>query len=208
MLDADVEEKLHKVFPRSRGNIFSSLMIRPHNLHFLTQDDDEDVIIVTRAHPATNLGWLIRVFIMVFVPLIFWNTIINFLVQIPVLTYERTLLILAIYYMIVYGSAFTGFMKWYFNIYIVTNKRILDYDFMPFSQYKVSEANLTDIEDVTQRQIGFFPAIFNYGNLVIQTAAERMQFEFEKVPNPGWLRDKIVDLAEILKKISPRKNTP
>jgi len=92
-----------------------------------------------------------------------------------------------------------GFLDWYFNIYLVTNERVIDFDFNAFAYHKISETGLENIVDATQETIGFFPMIFNYGDVYIQTAGERREFDFLAVTNPSWVRDKIMDLRDLVK---------
>lgn len=197
-----LEAELQKLFPLKKGNSLSSLQIYPKQVRFATQNEGEQVFILTRAHIITNLGWLFTTLLGIFIAVIFQPFLLFLRISLdgllsrPFLGFAITFIFLSL----LFAYALDNFLKWYFNIYIVTDKRILDYDYEAYKEYKISEASLINIEDVTQRQIGLSPALFNYGNITIQTAAERMQFEFEKVPNPSYLRDKIMDLSDLLRK--------
>lgn len=58
---------------------------------------------------------------------------------------------------------------------------------------KISELSMANIEDVTSRQSGIFPTIFNYGILVIETAGEQNNFTFYYCPNPNAYAKAILD---------------
>ena len=92
------------------------------------------------------------------------------------------------------------FLDWYFNIYVITSERVIDFDFNPFAYHKISETNLNNIVDATQESIGFLPMLFNYGDIYIQTAGEKREFDFLAVSKPTWVRDKIMDLRDMIMK--------
>ncbi|MEI6887329.1 MAG: PH domain-containing protein [bacterium] len=197
-----LDGELHKLFPDKKGNSLSSLQIYPKSVHFATQNEGEQVFLLTRAHVITNIGWIFSTILGIIVGFLFQPILIFLNLNIDVFTSRPYfgMAVTFVYFAILFAYVLDNFLKWYFNVYVITDKRILDYDYEAYKQYKISEASLVNIEDVTQRQVGLFPALFNYGNITIQTAAERMQFEFEKVPNPSYLRDKIMDLSDLLRK--------
>ena len=49
----------------------------------------------------------------------------------------------------------------------------------------MSEAKVDKIEDVTYNQGGVIKALFDYGNVSLQTAAEQRNFEIKDVPHPN-----------------------
>jgi hypothetical protein len=88
---------------------------------------------------------------------------------------------------------------WYFNVYIISDKKIVDIDFRGFLYKNISEAPIKNIEDVTSNVSGLFGTTFNFGYVDIQTSAEKREFEFENVSNPSKIRDLIADLVEEVK---------
>ena len=60
----------------------------------------------------------------------------------------------------------------------------------------ISEVDLYKIQDITSAIDGFIPSIFNYGNMLIQTAGAVEKFIITSVPHPEMLRQAILDLAE------------
>jgi hypothetical protein len=52
---------------------------------------------------------------------------------------------------------------------------------------KVSDADIDKIQDVSFTNAGALGAIFNYGDVLVQTAAEIVEFVFERVPNPAGI---------------------
>ncbi len=60
-----------------------------------------------------------------------------------------------------------------------------------------------NIQDISQKVLGFLPAAFNYGDIRIQTASERNQFYLKAVPDPTWFRDVISDLSKLVTQDEP-----
>jgi hypothetical protein len=95
--------------------------------------------------------------------------------------------------------AFNRLTEWYFNVYIVTDERVLDITYIPFQSREVVETNLASVENVQETSIGFLPGLFNYGDVKVFTAAEQNVILFESVPNPTLVRDRVSDLAKLIR---------
>lgn len=78
-----------------------------------------------------------------------------------------------------------SFINWYFNVGIVTNKRIIDIDFSGILYKELTVARLDKIEDITIKSGGYFEAFFDYGIIFIQTAGMETNIEFHNVPRPS-----------------------
>ena len=79
----------------------------------------------------------------------------------------------------------------------------MHYEFVPLLAYKVSEAEIENIQDVSQVSIGFFPNMFGYGDIRIQTASNKSRFFFKAVPKPIWFRNVIADLSSLVRAYEP-----
>jgi hypothetical protein len=80
------------------------------------------------------------------------------------------------------------FARWtdqYFDIWIITNFRIIDIDQKGFFHRDISTLlTLEKIEDVTTRMVGIIGSILNFGKLRVQTAAAQREFFIDDIPNP------------------------
>lgn len=167
----------------------------PQDITFEAQGKGETIALLLRKHLITNTGWLILSLVLACLPfLLFFETVdLNSFFG---LTGSDIFVIILLWYLFLFGYVLEQFLVWYFNIYIVTNQRIVDVDFYHLLYKKVSAADLNEIQDVTFTMGGVFQASFNYGDVTIQTAAETEQFEFESVPRPASVQKKILDLAK------------
>ena len=176
---------------------FSSSLIMPKVFNFTEKDDDEVILLALRSHWFTNVPWIITLIVMLFVP-----SLISFVPTFS-LAVNLKIIITFAWYLIAFAYSFEQFLSWYFDVYIVTNHRVIDIDFNNLLDKKFSEADLARIQDVTSRVSGVSQTIFNYGTVLIQTAAEKNQIIFDKVPNP----EKIVKVLQDLRHIAEKDNT-
>jgi hypothetical protein len=79
------------------------------------------------------------------------------------------------------------FLNWYrYNndIWVITNQRLVDSTKTnPFS-LKTSTADLVNVQDMTVERSGIFRTMFNYGDIVCQTAADIQEFRMTSIPRP------------------------
>jgi hypothetical protein len=81
------------------------------------------------------------------------------------------------------------------DMWVVTDHRIIDSKQHGFFSRTVSEASLARIEDVSVSIRGLIPTMLNYGDVMVQTAAEDNKFIFRQVPDPQGVKDTIMKLA-------------
>ncbi len=153
---------------------------KPRGVGFSTQNIDEDIVLLLRQHPITQLKWVIVALLLILAPLLF--TSIGMFSFLPDNFYAAGLIG---WYLMVVGFSVESFLKWFYNVYIVTDERIIDVDFVSLIHSNVSAAKIDNIEDVTARAAGFAATLFDYGTVYIQTAADKREFEFEGVPHPN-----------------------
>ena len=181
--------------------IFNAILKNPKGIRFESQEQKEDLHFLLRRHPITNLGWLIFSFLLIVTPLIGMLYISNSDINtFQFIAAEYQLIILIMWYSLTMLYTFESFLIWYFNVYIITNKRVIDVDFKGFWGKRVSEASLENVEDVTYKTSKFLHILFDYGDIFMQTAAERTEFEFSSVPEPALVHDKLTDLVQKYKR--------
>ncbi|OGK24484.1 hypothetical protein A2954_07625 [Candidatus Roizmanbacteria bacterium RIFCSPLOWO2_01_FULL_37_12] len=159
-------------------NLLHSFCIKP-SYRFETQHTNEQLILVLRAHPITQLPWVINSLILIVV-LIFLNFLFfNFL------SGTQTLFANFFGLAIIFAYIWFNFLSWFFNVGIITNERIIDIDFHAVIYKEVTETQLSKVEDVTAKSGGFFASVFNFGNVFVQTAGTEVNIEFVNIPKPA-----------------------
>lgn len=180
--------------------IFNSMIANPKEKIFESQENGEHVYFLLRRHPITNLGWLIVSVLMAIFPIIavyFLDTTFPTLERFVSMKSQTILIIL--WYTLTLFFTFESFLKWYFNVYILTDKRVIDVDFSGFWHKRISEASLDNVEDASYETNKFLHIVFDYGDIFMQTAAERREFEFHAIPKPSIVHDKLTDLVQLYK---------
>src|SRR3989338_4341368 len=83
----------------------------------------------------------------------------------PFVTAELIFILILSYYLITFAYALINFMKWFYNILIITNLGIVDIDYSGLLYHDVAFTKLNLIEDVNYIKTGFFKFIFKYKHL-------------------------------------------
>jgi len=165
--------------PRPAHKAVSAFNYYPGKVNFIGADSKEHIILLLRKHPITNLGWIITVILMALAPLF-----LSYFVPVDRLPDNYQLIALMFWYLITLGFAVEKFINWFFNVNIVTDERVFDVDFVHLIYREITDANLDQIQDVTTQVGGVIRTMFNFGNVMVQTAAEIPQIEFISVPKP------------------------
>jgi hypothetical protein len=173
--------KKRDFLPDHQGNSLSSFLILPNkNVRFETQEPEEEILMILRAHWITNVPWVFIALLLFSAP--FLLRFFPLLASFPV---RFQFMFVVIWYLVLAMYVFERFLSWFFNMSIITDERMIDVDFLNLTTKKVSDADIDKIQDVSFTNAGALGAIFNYGDVLVQTAAEIVEFVFEKVPNPA-----------------------
>lgn len=162
------------------ANPFRAYAAKPVRTYFDTQHHQEEVLLLLRRHPVTQLKWIIVAILLFMAPALF--SAVGLLDFLPA-TY-RFVAALG-WNLLIIGFVLEAFLSWFYNVNIITDERIIDVDFTSLLFKNVSHAKLDNIEDVTATTSGTLGAIFDYGTVLIQTAAAVTEFEFEDIPHPN-----------------------
>ncbi len=83
------------------------------------------------------------------------------------------------------------------DIYVVTDDRIIDIEMKPLGlSMKRREGGLSKVQNVVAQQNGLWANIFDYGDVVISTAAADEGFTFIMVPNPKGVQTTVFQKLE------------
>lgn len=185
------DEAIHATHTKNPLAMFAH---EPSGVAFESQERGEKIILLLRAHIVTLVPSALIVLLLIFIPFLIPSALtVLRLDLIDVLTANQTFWLIVSYYLFVIGFTFYRFIFWYFNVYILTNERVVDVDFRGILHKETSYAKLNQIQDISPKVIGFFGTFFHFGNVYIQTAAERPEFEFHHVSNPEVVAQEILE---------------
>lgn len=88
--------------------------------------------------------------------------------------------------LVVWNLLFARWTDYYYDIWIITNWRIIDIDQQGFFKRNVSTLlTLDHIEDIETSTSGIIGNLLNFGHIQVQTAATEREFNIDEVPNPN-----------------------
>jgi len=160
----------------------------------------KNIVIFARRHWMSFLGDILVSAMLIIVPLI----ILFFLhSKWPNLIQGRFVNVLAVfgsaYYLLLISSIFNAWISYYYDLYILTNDSIVDIVQNGFFNRKISQLSLTRVQDVSSKIDGIFPTMFSYGDVLVETAGERVEnFLLHAVPNPQVFSAKVLELHDQL----------
>ncbi len=158
--------------------------------------DEEDIIIYVHRHWACFLGQFFLSFFLLIIPIsililiyIFNHSFFRGLVT------NIIVLILSVYYLIAIAFAFVSWVSFYYNVYIVTKDEIIEITQVGFFGRKISQLSLLRVQDITSHIKGFLPTLFDYGDVLVETAGEQSEnFLLKDVPNPQEISTQIMNI--------------
>ena len=180
---------------------WGSLMVSPENVSFESLDDNESIILLGRRHFITNIGWIALMCVLFFVPF-FWGEFPFF----SNLTDNVHLSVVILWYLGISFYALVNLLMWFYNVYIVTNERLIAVEFMGLLSKSINVTQIRKIEDVSYSQRGLASSFFDFGDVIAETASEQRtadvaqgepsSFTFESVGNPNEVVRIISDLMD------------
>ena len=163
----------------------------PKGLNFHGKEQGEEVVLVIRSHWIIYLPQMLLILLVLALPWIIVGISSTILHNVTIFL---SLLITA--FLIALSIAVSSILKWYYNVNIITDQRVIDLDFPNIMAHSMSEAQLEKIEDVTHKQLGILGSFFDVGSVYIQTAGTAQNIEFTNIPRPRDVQDILIDMLE------------
>jgi len=189
-----IEQVLRKAGETPGRAMMGAYNVRPGK-RFISEQEDEEVVLLLRAHPITNLKWILISMVMIIVPEVL--TAVGAFADVPV---KFLVLGKLVWYLVILAYGLERFLNWYYSVFIVTNERVVDIDFVNLLTRIVSYANLNHIEEPSMVAGGFIRSLFKFGDVFVATAAEGQATEALGVPYPERVISIISELSEELEK--------
>lgn len=105
---------------------------------------------------------------------------------------------LGVWLLVVWTSAWGVFTRYYLNLWVLTNRRIVDIKQRGYFRREVSSLILNRVQDVTTDISGVLPSLLGIGTITVQTASEDVEFTMRGIPRPEQMRDIIMKyVAEV-----------
>lgn len=95
--------------------------------------------------------------------------------------------------------AFYYFLIWFYDIYIITNIRIICVNQKSLFTREFVETDLAKIDDVTYSIRGVFATIFKFGTVTVRTSTG-LNIELTDLSDPDEIQEMIKNLADVTHK--------
>ena len=102
------------------------------------------------------------------------------------------------YYLFVLAVGLVLWMDYYYDLYIITTRHILDVDQGSLLGNRIAHTSLARVQDVTTRLNGVWQQVFNFGPINVQTAGHEEDILLEDVPRPHEVAATIMRLHDEL----------
>lgn len=162
---------------------------------FPGQGEGERVFLLIRKHWFNYLIFGLFAFLTILplvLALFYWDLIENIFGS----NISIAIMILTLYVLTLLAIQLYGFVSYYLDVYIVTDRRIVDIEQSGFFKREISELHLREVQDVSAKVKGVFETLLHFGDVFIQTAGERENFIFQSIPHPYSIAKQIIDLHE------------
>lgn len=99
----------------------------------------------------------------------------------------------ALWLLLVWTAAWGAFTRYFLNVWVVTNLRIVEMHQRGFFNREVSSVLLNRVQDVTTEVVGLLPSLLSIGNIKVQSAGADVEFHMRGIPRPEGTRDLIMN---------------
>lgn len=165
--------------------------------HFEGQKSNETIILVLHRFWFDILS---QFFLILGMLLLFLGSFIYLPIVFPELRSDQSrnlfLFLENLFFILTWIVSFLVWIDYYFDIWIVTDRRIVNIEQKGLFSRRISELELEKIQDITTDVRGVIPTFLNYGDLLVQTAAEQEKFLFHNIPDPYSVKDLIMSLQK------------
>ena len=169
--------------------------------HFSGQKPEERVLLVLHRHWFDIASQFFLLFIMLFALV---GSFFFFPMLYPNIAHGQFtnlfLFLENLFFMFVWITFFLVWVDYYFDVWIVTDQRIVNIEQNGLFAREVSELELEKIQDITTDVKGLIPTFLNFGDLQVQTAGKEEKFLFHNIPDPYEVKNIIMNLQKVSEK--------
>lgn len=166
--------------------------------------NNEHVVLELRRH--WFIFFLETIFLVIFICLPF--IVLNFLTDHGLLeTYPAVeswfKFATAAWFLFTWVAFFILWTNFYLDVWIITNKRIIDVEQYALFRREIIEFRIENIQDVSVNVDGFIPTMLGYGDILAETAGEQRHCTIKDAPHPEKVRNL---LAKLQAELTPEAN--
>ncbi len=166
--------------------------------------EGEVVARIIKRHPFSLIGRLVLIALLLILSILIWWWLRSFGGGLQLVA-DILIVIVAL---VALGYAALHWYRYENDLWIVTNQRLIDSTKMTPFDHDVKIASLLNIQDINIQRRGVFQTIFEYGDVICQTAsATGATFQFLGVAKPAEVLDLIEDQRALAQQRFNRTST-
>ncbi len=155
--------------------------------------EGERIDIKARKHWFLLFRESFGIFIVFLIPFIGWKFLTNQAgFSLPSINPSLLLFLSSTWVLLLWVKIFSIWTDYYLDIWIVTDRRIVNIDQRGLFNREVSTLRMERIQDVTLEVYGIVATVLNFGNVLVQTAGESEEFLIKGIANPEHVKRKIL----------------
>lgn len=183
-----IEKVLAGVGEKKRRELLGAYTVWPKS-RFVNEQADEETVLVLRSHPITQIKWVMGIIGV-------WLAAEIFL-GLGAVPDKYGLVGRMIVYVVLLGAALEKFLLWFYTVFIITNERMVDVDFVNLLHRQVSYVVLNRVEEPIFTMAGLWRHMWHFGDIKVATAAEASTLEAHGVPYPDRVVKIISELSNV-----------
>ncbi|MHB8860271.1 MAG: PH domain-containing protein [Minisyncoccota bacterium] len=157
----------------------------------------EHVVLQARKHWFLFLAELLPYAILAVIPFALPKILLLVSATAPYATYFEyhtiaTRSVLGVWLLVTWTSAWGAFTRYFLNVWVLTNQRIVDIKQRSYFNREVSSLFLSRVQDVTTDVEGVLPSLLGIGDITVQSAGTVDEFHMRGIPRPEQMRDIIL----------------
>lgn len=167
-------------------------------------DEGENIIKVLRRHYWVMLPFTIGLLILSIFPLLFFYFISSDLIPLDdilrqgfidfINNWDLKVFAYSVYLILLWVFFFIEWTDYYLDVWVVTDKRIVDIEQKGFFHREITSFNYEQIQDITIETRGFIETLFKFGTLHVQTAGIGRDIIIKDAASPEIARLLILNL--------------
>jgi hypothetical protein len=91
---------------------------------------------------------------------------------------------------------FTSWSDHWLDVWVITNKRVIDIEQHGFFRREVSSFQIDKIQDITCTVSGIIPTWLHFGDIRIQTASISKDLIMKQIPFPEDIKEHLISIVE------------
>jgi hypothetical protein len=157
---------------------------------YIPLEEGEEIIAKVHKHWWFIFLRIVLLAVILILPFALWLFISAFGLVVLSGTTTAAFVALAALWMLIGWIMFWQFWTlYYMDMWIVTNKRLIDIDYIAFFDRNIAMLRMERVQDFTVKVDSFWGNILGFGSLTVQTAGTAEEFIVEQISQPDKLRD-------------------